>query len=270
MNSTNLALELETYKKKIRIMEHALSESAGVYYNINITRDLIPGTMYQVIDDVEYSINEAIGFPDDCRYLDVIEYWGSQLAEDQKAAYFEFFSLEHLRECFEKGNEHICHSYWTKDSLGNPMLAEQHIVMYRDLSNNDLLAITYVLDHTKIDELNTRNIEQKKILEEDIKKIEGLASQYSTVYFINFDTDQCSKYDIDKTYDNVSPEMDNVSTADFFRKYKELVMAYTHPDFRDELIRLTDEKHIREVLRDKKRHAFRFLNTGKNGDYQWL
>ena len=88
MNSTNLALELETYKKKIRIMEHALSESAGVYYNINITRDLIPGTMYQVIDDVEYSINEAIGFPDDCRYLDVIEYWGSQLAEDQKAAYF--------------------------------------------------------------------------------------------------------------------------------------------------------------------------------------
>ena len=251
-------------------MEHALSESAGVYYNINITRDLIPGTMYQVIDDVEYSINEAIGFPDDCRYLDVIEYWGSQLAEDQKAAYFEFFSLEHLRECFEKGNEHICHSYWTKDSLGNPMLAEQHIVMYRDLSNNDLLAITYVLDHTKIDELNTRNIEQKKILEEDIKKIEGLASQYSTVYFINFDTDQCSKYDIDKTYDNVSPEMDNVSTADFFRKYKELVMAYTHPDFRDELIRLTDEKHIREVLRDKKRHAFRFLNTGKNGDYQWL
>ena len=270
MNSTNLALELETYKKKIRIMEHALSESAGVYYNINITRDLIPGTMYQVIDDVEYSINEAIGFPDDCRYLDVIEYWGSQLAEDQKAAYFEFFSLEHLRECFEKGNEHICHSYWTKDSLGNPMLAEQHIVMYRDLSNNDLLAITYVLDHTKIDELNTRNIEQKKILEDDIKKIEGLASQYSTVYFINFDTDQCSKYDIDKTYDNVSPEMDNVSTADFFRKYKELVMAYTHPDFRDELIRLTDEKHIREVLRDKKRHAFRFLNTGKNGDYQWL
>ena len=90
------------------------------------------------------------------------------------------------------------------------------------------------------------------------------------MYFINFDTDQCSKYDIDKTYDNVSPEMDNVSTADFFRKYKELVMEYTHPDFRDELIRLTDEKHIREVLRDKKRHAFRFLNTGKNGDYQWL
>ena len=54
-------------------MEHALSSSAGAYYNINITQNLVPGTMYQVIDDVEYSINEAIGFPDDCRYWDVIE-----------------------------------------------------------------------------------------------------------------------------------------------------------------------------------------------------
>ena len=70
---TKLEQQLETYKKKIKIMEHALSSSAGAYYNINITQNLVPGTMYQVIDDVEYSINEAIGFPDDCRYWDVIE-----------------------------------------------------------------------------------------------------------------------------------------------------------------------------------------------------
>lgn len=81
MDNTVLEKQLETYKKKIKIMEHALSASAGAYYNINITRNLVPGTMYQVIDDVEYSINEAIGFPDNCRYWDVIEYWGHQLSE---------------------------------------------------------------------------------------------------------------------------------------------------------------------------------------------
>ena len=73
MGITKLEQQLETYKKKIKIMEHALSASAGAYYNINITQNLVPGTMYQVIDDVEYSINEEIGFPDDCRYWDVIE-----------------------------------------------------------------------------------------------------------------------------------------------------------------------------------------------------
>ena len=149
MGMTGFEQQLETYKRKIKIMEHALSASAGAYYNINITQNLVPGTMYQVIDDVEYSINEAIGFPDDCKYWDVIEYWGNQLTEEQQPAYFAFFDIAHLTECFEKGEDHISHRYWTKDSLGNPMLAEQHIVMYRDLTNNDLLAITYVLDHTK-------------------------------------------------------------------------------------------------------------------------
>ena len=60
MEKTVLERQIETYKKKIKIMEHALSASAGAYYNINITQNTVPGTMYQVIDDVEYSINEAI------------------------------------------------------------------------------------------------------------------------------------------------------------------------------------------------------------------
>ena len=50
---TKLEQQLETYKKKIKIMEHALSASAGAYYNINITQNIVPGTMYQVIEDVE-------------------------------------------------------------------------------------------------------------------------------------------------------------------------------------------------------------------------
>lgn len=44
-------------------MEHALTASAGVYYCINITKDIVPGTMYQVIDGREYSINEKTGLP---------------------------------------------------------------------------------------------------------------------------------------------------------------------------------------------------------------
>ena len=261
--------QLETYKKKIKIMEHALSACAGAYYNINITQNLVPGTMYQVIDDVEYNINEAIGFPDNCRYWDVIEYWGKQLSEEQQPAYFAFFDVDHLRECFERGEDHISHRYWTKDSLGEPMLAEQHIVMYRDLTNNDLLAITYVLDHTKLEELHARDAEQKKLLEEDIKKIEGLASQYSTLYFINLDTKEYSRYNIGETVPNDNM-MNEGNSDDYFARFRELVLAYAHPDFREELVRFADVDYLREILRDKKRFAYRFLNTGRDGAYQWL
>lgn len=270
MGKKVLEQQIETYKKKIKIMEHALSASAGAYYNINITQNLIPGTMYQVIDDVEYSINEAIGFPDDCKYWDVIKYWGNQLTEEQQPDYFAFFDTNHLTECFEKGQDHISHQYWTKDSLGNPMLAEQHIVMYRDLSNNDLLAITYVLDHTKLQELHNRDAEQRRLLEEDIRKIEGLASQYATLYFINLNTKEYSKYNISDEIPETSLENDNHDSDNFFNRFRELVLAYAHPDFCDDLLKFTDENYLREILGDRKRHAYRFLNTGKNGEYQWL
>lgn len=268
MGTTLLEKQIETYKNKIQIMEHALSASAGAYYNINITKNIIPGTMYQVIDEVEYSINEAIGFPDDCRYWDVIEYWGKQLTEDQQPAYFAFFDIDHLKACYDKGETHVFHRYRTKDVLGNPMLAEQHVVMYSDMVNGDLLAITYVLDLTKIEELHTKDMEHRKVLEDNMKKIEGLAGQYSALYLINFDTNECTKYSLSKELSNKNMNVHDLDS--YLSMYKDMILTYTHPDYRDELVKFADEDYIKEVLRNKKRHACRFLHAGKNGEYLWL
>ena len=268
MGNTLLEKQIETYKNKIQIMEHALSASAGAYYNINITKNIVPGTMYQVIDEVEYSINEAIGFPDDCRYWDVVEYWGKQLTKDQQPAYFAFFDIDHLKACYDKGETHVFYRYRTKDFLGKPMVAEQHVVMYSDMVNGDLLAITYVLDLTKIEELHIKEMEHRKILEDDIKKIEGLAGQYSALYLINFDTNECTKYSLSKELSNRNMDVHDLNS--YLNMYKDLILTYTHPDYRDELAKFADEDYIKEVLRNKKRHACRFLHMGKNGEYLWL
>ena len=270
MNAAALQQQLETCRKKIRIMEHALSASAGAYYNINLTQNLVPGTMYQVIDDVEYSINEAIGFPNDCRYWDVVEYWGNQLPEEYRAAYFAFFAVDHLTQCFESGQEHVFHRYWTKDSLGRPMLAEQHVVMYRDLTNGDLLAITYVLDHTKLDALRSRAAEQRRLLEEDMRKVEGLASQYSALYYINFDTKEYVRYDAGGAVPKEIRDHGDSSSDGFFGIYRKSILEYTHPDYREEMLRYADESYVKEILRGKKRHSCKFLHMGKNGEYMWL
>lgn len=34
---------METSKKKIDILEHIIAAVAGAYYNINLTRNLVPG-----------------------------------------------------------------------------------------------------------------------------------------------------------------------------------------------------------------------------------
>ena len=41
-------MEYLTMKKKIEILEHAFAAAVGAYYSINLTKDLVPGSMYPV------------------------------------------------------------------------------------------------------------------------------------------------------------------------------------------------------------------------------
>lgn len=188
MTRTEELLLLETYKIKQRILEHALSASAGGFYNINITKNKVPGTMSQVLNGVEYSINKQIGFSDNCDYTDVISYWGNQLSKEEQSAYFTFFDLKHLEDCFRRGEDHISHQYWTSDVLGHPMLAEQHIIMYEDLLNGDIVGITYVLDLTNLDALKEKETQQRKELEIALKKAE-IANDFKTNFLFNISHD---------------------------------------------------------------------------------
>ena len=131
------------------ILEHSLAAVAGAYYNINLTKDLVPGEMYQVVDGKEYSINEMTGLPADAKFSEVVAYWGERLAEKDKEDYFTFFDIPALLKHYEKGETHVTHTYWTHTIRQKPMLAEQHIVMYEDEENGDILAISYVRDLTK-------------------------------------------------------------------------------------------------------------------------
>ena len=169
-----------TMKKKMQVLEHAFAASAGAYYSINLTQNLVPGAMYQVIDDEEYSINEQIGMPNNAAFSDVVEYWGKKLDESEKKAYFDFFKISHLLEHYQNGEKHVWHRYWTKTALFEPMLAEQHIVMYDDEENGDVLAISYVLDQTE----EFRKEQYNKMLEQknnELEKMLDIERDYSDI-----------------------------------------------------------------------------------------
>lgn len=185
-------MECITLKKKVKILEHAVAASAGAYYSINLTQNLVPGTMYQVIDNEEYSINEQIGMPFNATFSDVVEYWGAGLEEKEQKEYFRFFDISNLLRRYENGESHVWHRYWTKTALFEPMLAEQHIVMFNDETNGDILAITYVLDQTEEFKkqqysqlLEQKNNELERMLDIERKYSEimaGLSKIYWQIY----------------------------------------------------------------------------------------
>lgn len=154
---------METSKKKIDILEHIIAAVAGAYYNINLTRNLVPGQMYQAVDGKEYNVNEMTGLPADAKFSEVIDYWGKRLSEKEKEAYYAFFDIPVLLKHYEKGETHVTHTYWTQTIRQRPMLAEHHIVMYEDEENGDILAISYIRDITEEFHENALKIEAKNL-----------------------------------------------------------------------------------------------------------
>ena len=59
-------LKIRTLEKKIQILEHAFADN-GAYFEINLTRNLVPGTVYQWAGGRKYNVNAAFGLSDDAR-----------------------------------------------------------------------------------------------------------------------------------------------------------------------------------------------------------
>lgn len=198
-------MESLTMKKKIGILEHAFAAAVGAYYSINLTKDIIPGSMYQVIDNQEYSLNEQMGLPENARFSDVVEYWGNKLSPDEQSAYFDFFSISNLLEKFKNGETHVFHKYWTKSAVFAPMLAEQHIVMYTDEETGDILAVSYVLDLTQ----KFKEEEYKKELEKKQSELEDALQEAKKVRTLR--ELQMALKAVDDILDKISL-LDNVSS----------------------------------------------------------
>lgn len=65
-------MEFLNTKEKIDILEDAFAASTVVYYNVNLTHDLIPASMYRRINDKKCSLNEQIDMTKDVKFSDVI------------------------------------------------------------------------------------------------------------------------------------------------------------------------------------------------------
>lgn len=262
-------MNFKTMKKKVEILEKAFAASAGAYYSINLTQNIVPGQMYQVIDGKEYSINAQTGLPENAPFTEVVSYWGRQLDAKEQPAFFEFLAIPHLIQCFRKGETHVCHRYWTKSALFEPMLAEQHIAMFADEENGDVLAITYVLDLTQDDweEKYKKRLEDKqRSLEKSLATLheermiqEALSTDYTSEYICDFDTDQLIplKQTGGSNAQFVNEDLQDqrfifsVRMAHYYHKF---VLRESAPDFLEKV----NASYLRQYLAEHERFSYRY------------
>ena len=82
------------------------------------------------------------------------------------------FDRERLLKRFENGEHHISFRYWTRTATFEPMLAEDHMALYRDAETGDVIAVNYVLDRTEHYRLEEKERALEKSNQEYIKLLE--------------------------------------------------------------------------------------------------
>ena len=162
------------------ISNHFLEESvfaiADGYCVINLTKNIVRGSMYQVMDGKVYNLNEQLGMPENSNLHALVDAWALTIPEEGREDFLKEFDRERLLNRFENGERHISFRYWTRTATFEPMLAEDHMALYRDNETGDVIAVNYVLDRTehyrlqeKEQALEQSNREYAKLLKEEKK-----------------------------------------------------------------------------------------------------
>lgn len=274
-------MENQTLKKKIQVLEHAFVMSAGTYYDINLTQNLVPHSIYQVFDGVKYSLNGLIGMQENASFTDIITYWGNKLPQEEKEGFFDFLSIPNLLQHFSQGETHVSHKYWIQSVHLMPMLVEQHIFMYEDEENGDILALAYILDLTpqfKEEEHKKKLEEKQKILENNIEELnkeqkilDALSIDYTSVYYCDLEEDTMIAL---KQGDNTNAAVTETEITKGFQKYSFRIRYYyenfvvqdSAPDF---IYKLSQE-YLTEYLEQHQRFVYRFRSHPNPAGQQYF
>ena len=159
-----------------RFLEESVFAIADGYCVINLTKNLVPGFMYQVVNGKIYNLNEQLGLPENSSLQSLVDAWALTIPEEGLQDFLKEFDRKRLLKRFENGERHISFRYWTRTATFEPMLAEDHMALYRDEETGDVIAVNYVLDrteHYRLEEkekaLEKSNREYAMLLEEEKK-----------------------------------------------------------------------------------------------------
>ena len=159
-----------------RFLEESVFAIADGYCVINLTKNIVRGSMYQVMDGKVYNLNEQLGMPENSNLHALVDAWALTIPEEGREDFLKEFDRERLLNRFENGERHISFRYWTRTSTFEPMLAEDNMALYREKETGDIIAVNYVLDRTehyrlkeKEQALEKSNREYAKLLEEEKK-----------------------------------------------------------------------------------------------------
>ena len=86
-----------------RFWEESVFAIADGYCVINLTKSIVRGSMYQVVNGKKYNLNEQLGLPENSSLQSLVDAWALTIPEEGLKDFLHEFDRERLLKRFENG-----------------------------------------------------------------------------------------------------------------------------------------------------------------------
>ncbi len=248
-----LKAEIES-KRNTEIIEILASEYSSVYYIDLTTDELDPYTMNEETEtEFGHIFRSGIKYSDAFKlYVDTLVY------EDDKTGMLTAGSIKNIAT--ELINKKTFITTYRSDNNGDPHYCEMKFVKVGDaIGKPNEVALGFADKHEEI----RAKLEQQAIINRNNEIIEILASEYTSVYYIDLTTDELTPYTMNEETENQFGVLfKNMTYSDAFRMYVDTLII---PEDKQMMLRAGSVGNIMKELRHKK--TFITTYRSENNDH---
>ena len=85
-----------------RFLEESVFAIADGYCVINLSKNIVRGSMYQVVDGKVYNLNEQLGMPENSNLQILVDAWALTIPEEGREDFLKEFNREKFVKSFRK------------------------------------------------------------------------------------------------------------------------------------------------------------------------
>ncbi len=252
--------EITLMRKKMFAYRQANYDLAYMYFEVNLSKDLITSDICEVVDYVESVLDmSSKGLKKPIAYS---AYHKMRLINKVLSCRDEYKAMadpKHLIELFHQGQNIVELTFRARSTSGYLTWHKQSIYMFKGELTDDVWALYVIRDVN-----HQLDIQKSAKRNEEIMKI--LACEYSAVFYVELETGLVSLCNLpmalDKDFKNA---IQNSTYPELWRSY--VTSRVLNADAQ-KLLRFTDPEYLKSVLRDKKSYAYLY-RVGDEENYKY-
>ena len=236
-------------RRNTEIIEILASEYSSVYYIDLTTDELDPYTMNE---ETESEFGHI--FRSGIKYSDAFQIYVNTLVFDEdKAMMLKAGSIYHILEELQDKKSFV--TTYRSSNSGNPRYCEMKFVKVGDDENPQAVALGFA----DKDDIIRKEIEEKEEREKNFEIIDILASEYTSVYYIDLNSDELTNYTMnDKTKEFFEDSFNRgITYSEAFKMYVDNAVA---EESKPLMLKAGSIENIRKQLARQKTFITTYLN----------